>query len=99
MIGVLAMGRIVGCPIYQTLGVPCPCCGITRAWIALFEGNLFAALTYNPLFIFITVALVAFVFEEKLFLKPKIKNVFFVLSGVVIFLSYLVRLGQGTLPV
>lgn len=39
-----------GCPIRNLLGFPCPACGITRAYISLFQGDLTTALYFHPLF-------------------------------------------------
>lgn len=54
------------CPIFHTFGVPCPGCGMTRATLSLFRGDLRQALTlhaYAPIFlvalIFITVCTIA----------------------------------------
>ncbi len=37
------------CAFHQITGHPCPTCGATRAAIALFHGNIFAAWHWNPL--------------------------------------------------
>lgn len=54
------------CPIFHTLGVPCPGCGLTRATLFLFRGEWKQALTmhaYAPIFlsalIMITVCTIA----------------------------------------
>lgn len=37
------------CTFRQVTGVPCPSCGATRAGLALAQGDLMVALSYNPL--------------------------------------------------
>lgn len=37
------------CPLYRLTGFACPGCGMTRAFHALFSGDLVAALDYNAL--------------------------------------------------
>ena len=37
------------CTFRQVIGVPCPSCGATRAGLALAQGDLMVALSYNPL--------------------------------------------------
>jgi hypothetical protein len=37
------------CIFRQITGVPCPSCGATRAGLALAQGDLLVALSYNPL--------------------------------------------------
>jgi hypothetical protein len=45
-----AMGEpIVLCAMKRTTGVPCPGCRGTRAAFAMGQGDLLAALTFNPL--------------------------------------------------
>lgn len=39
-----------GCPIRALTGIPCPGCGLTRAYLCLFRGDLRGALYYHPLF-------------------------------------------------
>lgn len=40
-----------GCPIYRLLGVPCPGCGLTRAWCCFLMGEWRLAMQYHPLFL------------------------------------------------
>ncbi|NIR58105.1 MAG: DUF2752 domain-containing protein, partial [Gammaproteobacteria bacterium] len=37
------------CPAWTIFGVPCPTCGGTRAVAAVAQGDLLAALSWNPL--------------------------------------------------
>lgn len=49
----LTLGALIitGCPIRRLFGVPCPGCGLTRAWICFLTGQWKAALEYHPLFL------------------------------------------------
>lgn len=38
------------CPMYAYLGIPCPSCGMTRAWRLALGGHLADALRMHPLF-------------------------------------------------
>jgi hypothetical protein len=38
------------CPIKASWGIPCPSCGMTRAWLALFSGHPGEAFMWHPLF-------------------------------------------------
>lgn len=37
------------CPIYRFLGIPCPTCGMTRAFLCLLNGDIGGAFSMNPL--------------------------------------------------
>ena len=43
------------CLIKTVTGYPCPGCGMTRAYLNFFSGNLHEALHYHPLFLMIPV--------------------------------------------
>jgi hypothetical protein len=47
------------CPFQQITGWPCPTCGATRALAALTQGNLMAALSFNPLVAAVSLFLMA----------------------------------------
>lgn len=38
------------CPFFALTGLPCATCGMTRAWSAVFHGNLSDAFSFHPLF-------------------------------------------------
>lgn len=46
-IGALAL---FGCPFLRILHIPCPCCGVTRAWLTFFRGDVKTAFAYHALF-------------------------------------------------
>ena len=46
----------IGCIFRFTTGVPCPGCGMTRAYAALLRGDVAAAFAYHPLFWTVPVA-------------------------------------------
>ncbi len=69
-LGILAAGAVLGragmltqtplfCPFARLSGLPCPLCGITRAWEALTQGDLPAAMSLHPFVVLIPVLLVA----------------------------------------
>src|SRR5436190_15442311 len=50
------------CPIFHTFGIPCPGCGMTRATVFLFRGDLKAAITlhaFAPIFL-VALTVIAF---------------------------------------
>ena len=38
------------CPVYNLVGIPCPSCGMTRAWAFALQGRAGEALAYQPMF-------------------------------------------------
>jgi len=38
------------CLFYNITGLPCPACGLSRAYLALFNGDFSSAFNYNALF-------------------------------------------------
>lgn len=55
----------IGCVFRLMTGIPCPGCGMTRAWLAALRLDFTAAFAYHPLFWVVPIAFVlAFVREE-----------------------------------
>lgn len=82
------------CLFKQFLGIPCPGCGLTRAFLAFFQGNWQLALYYHPLFWLVPFIFLVVLFRKKvpLFQKLLQKN-WFLWGMVVLFLSvYMGRL-------
>ena len=57
------------CLFYHTTGLPCPSCGMTRAFIRLLTGDVGGAFQYHPLFF--TVPLIPLLMSKKLPKKPR----------------------------
>lgn len=49
VLSVLVVLRIYKCPLDFVFGIPCPLCGITRAFLALLHGDISMAFYYHPL--------------------------------------------------
>ena len=62
----------IGCVFRLMTGIPCPGCGMTRAWLAALRLDFAAAIAYHPLFWAVPIAFVlAFVREETTSVKVK----------------------------
>ena len=58
---ILAIFNIPICPSKVFLGIPCPGCGITRACLSALQFDFIAAFEYNPLWVTLPFALIAYV--------------------------------------
>jgi hypothetical protein len=56
------------CVVRAVAGLPCPACGITRAFLSLFAFDLRGAFTAHPLFLLAPVSLAFIVYNAKI--KP-----------------------------
>lgn len=48
LLGILIFTGQYRCPVYQTLGVPCPGCGMSRAAMSLMRGDFAGAFAWHP---------------------------------------------------
>ena len=75
------MITLFSCPIYRIFGIPCPTCGVTRAYILFFSGRFYEAFLMHPLFLL-----------PLIFLFPKMRRKRIVISVIGIFLAvYIIR--------
>lgn len=98
-----AFSYFIGCPIRLITGVPCPSCGMTKAYISLLNGDLPKAFYHHPLFFLLPIALVLVILlllnEKKRsgkFTRPL--NVISISLLGVYMLTYLVRLFTKSIP-
>lgn len=56
----------ITCPIKYITGISCAGCGMSRAWFSLLRLDISSAFMYHPLFFVPPVALVIFLFKNKI---------------------------------
>ena len=61
-----AVSWFIGCPIRFFLGISCPGCGITRAWLAALTIDFPKAFSLHPLFWMVPFLVLAVLFEDRL---------------------------------
>ena len=82
----------VGCP-FRALGMPsCPTCGLTRAYVCLFSGDIAGAFRNHPLFGLVPMAwLLVCVDQEAMSFRARfLINVMLVAIGLAILIRWLI---------
>lgn len=87
----------VGCPLHRIFGIPCPGCGMSRAWISFFMLDFKSAFKFHPLFIPITGILLYEIHREIVpkKLPKKVETVLLVLIVSAALILYFYRLFSG----
>lgn len=74
----------LGCPLKAATGIPCPGCGMTRAWYEALHLNFAGAIAYHPLFWFMPMALAFALFlphvNKKVFVAVMVGAAFLILA-------------------
>jgi len=84
----LSASGFLPCLWREIFGIPCPGCGMSRAYAALFTGHIRAAFAMHPLFFAPPVILALCLFKKGLASNPK----FWAAAGVVFIGVYLLRI-------
>ena len=81
-------GKITGsiCLIRGLTGIPCPSCGMSRAIIAVINGDIINAFKFHPLFWLPFILLVLIVFKRRFFKQILISSV------ILIIIVYILRM-------
>ena len=81
-------GKVTGsiCLIRGLTGIPCPSCGMSRAIIAVINGDIINAFKFHPLFWLPFVALLLIIFKRRFFKKILICSI------ILIMLVYILRM-------
>lgn len=90
--GVMAFAMAVGCPIDRFFHISCPACGVTRAWLSFFKGDIAAAFGYNLFFIIIPPFLFLSIVTARGIYRRKWLTVFLVVIAVILFLYNIIRI-------
>lgn len=49
-LGILWLVFLPGCPVRNMTGIPCPGCGMSRAWFSLLRLDVAGAFSHHPMF-------------------------------------------------
>ncbi len=63
----------LSCPFLSLFDIPCPGCGMTRAYISLLNLNVKGAFSFHPMFWSVPILFAFYLFDGKIF-RPKWVN-------------------------
>lgn len=87
----------IGCVFRYFLGVPCPGCGMSRAWISLFSGDIPSAFRYHFMFFTAPLALLLIPYDWKPFRSDAGNTALYLLLGAGFLVRWILNL-TGVLP-
>ncbi|MBR1623801.1 MAG: DUF2752 domain-containing protein [Pseudobutyrivibrio sp.] len=95
----LVLSGIYVCPFRLLVGIPCPCCGITRAILSALKGDFDLAFYYHPLWLPAIIAIAGlFLYELNILKIPKlVGQILLGILAVLIIICYVLRLINHTL--
>lgn len=80
----------IGCPIKYITGISCAGCGMTRAFLSLFSGDIKKAFEYHPLWILVPPSIVVILCKNKI--NKRIYKLIIMVIVVLFIVVYLVRM-------
>ena len=92
-VAILILSDIYVCPLNYILGIPCPMCGMTRAFLSVISGDFAGAFYYHPLWIIIIIGVIFIVlYELRIIRIPKtLFNIICIILGILLILCYIIR--------
>lgn len=95
---VLVVSGIYQCPTRLLLGVPCPFCGMTRAFVSLARFNIVDSFYYHPLWPIVVIAGIVYILTviEKIKLSERAVNIGLIITGAVFIICFIIRHKMGS---
>lgn len=87
--------KIRFCPFYNIFKIPCPGCGLTRAFIYLFKFNIKQSLSYNILCIPIIIIVLITLINEDIIKKNK--TIFIIISVLLLIITTIININNPKL--
>ncbi len=81
------------CPLYFFLGIPCPFCGMTRAFLCVLNGEFMESFYFHPLWPLVIVAGIIFILVKIKILKlsGKAVNILAFIAAFLFLLCFILR--------
>lgn len=80
------------CLFKNVLGIPCPGCGMTRAFLALTDLNFRLAFSYHPLFIIPIIIFIILFLHKKKYLSNVQTNMITTILAIISIALYIFRI-------
>lgn len=90
------------CPVRRLIGIPCPGCGMSRAWLCALEGDLAGAFYYHPMFWAVPLLALFIFYDCRLFRRPWLNYLVLGLMLLGVLVCYVLRLPgflDGSIPI
>lgn len=101
---VLSIFSIRFCPFFYFFNIPCPGCGLTRAFICLLHGNIIQSLHYNILGVIFSFGIVVFLifalFKKSNLLNQfiyKYRNIIYILAFLLFIIVWIININNPLL--
>lgn len=98
LIVLLIISCVYKCPYSLLFGIPCPGCGMTRAFFALAQGNVKDAFYYHPLFPLVILLSIGWLLNyfKLISITQKQKDLILWTSIFLFIITYLIRIYLGS---
>ncbi len=80
------------CPFDAIFKIPCPGCGMTRAWLSVFKLQFAKAFSYHKMFWSLPVLFVGFLFDGRIFNNKFLNVLIYIIIGTGFLLNWAERL-------
>ncbi len=85
------------CPMRMVFGIPCAGCGLSRAMLSFFSGDVEQAIEYHPLFFLAGVELFYLIFRKRIKLDSKTELAILIVTVILFTVTYIYRLKNNLL--
>ncbi len=82
----------IPCVFDLLLNVPCPSCGMTRAYINLMHLDFYGAFSMHPMFWSVPLLLLYYIFDWKLFKIKWLDSMMLILIGAGFLINWIVKI-------
>ncbi|MCR4924353.1 MAG: DUF2752 domain-containing protein [Lachnospiraceae bacterium] len=95
----LTFRGIYRCPFKLLFGIPCPCCGMTRAFISVSKGDIREAFFFHPLWPLAVITVIFQILYEKRWIRirKRTDDILLCIVAGFFFLCYILRICFGFL--